>query len=58
MRLVFIAAAASIASGAAYAQQPDTTRRPPVTKADSLRADSIAATDSIQLLRELELIGN
>lgn len=58
MRLIFIVAAATIFSGAAYAQQPDTTRRPPVTRADSLRADSIAAADSIQLVRELERIGN
>ncbi|MBC7789094.1 MAG: hypothetical protein H7Z74_04025 [Anaerolineae bacterium] len=58
MRFTCMAAAAFIASGAAYAQQPDTTRRPPVTKADSLRADSIAAADSIQLVRELERIGN
>ena len=50
-------ALAAVPVGGAAGQQPDTTRRPR-TRADSLRADSVARADSIALVRELERLQN
>src|SRR5215211_6657086 len=53
---VSVAVVAVPVSGAT-GQQPDTTRRPR-TRADSLRADSVARADSIALVREWERLQN
>jgi len=55
---VFVSVAlAAVPASDVTGQQPDTTRRPR-TRADSLRADSVARADSIALVRELERLQN
>ena len=56
-RLLAACTILAASAAAAAAQQPDTLRRPR-TRADSLRADSIARADSLAIVRDLERIRN